>query len=124
MFSVLRSESVSAATNMYEHEPCHQVLADTTYVFTTSVHAAQRCANKVHAVATRGVSDKAMSFGQAMAHTEAQGLKTALIDELSPSQHNTSVEIFGNEKDIPKGRLISSKAIFSIVYNPDGTFKK
>jgi len=75
MFSVLRSESVSAATNMYEHEPCHQVLADTTYVFTTSVHAAQRCANKVHAVATRGVSDKAMSFGQAMAHTEAQGLK-------------------------------------------------
>jgi hypothetical protein len=27
-------------------------------------------------------------------------------------------------KDIPKGALLSSKAIFSIVYNPDGTFKK
>ena len=33
-------------------------------------------------------------------------------------------EFLGKEKDIPKGRLIFSKAIFSIVYNPDGTFKK
>ena len=111
----------------YEHEPCHQVLADTTYVFTAFVPAAQCRANKVRAVSTRGVSDKAMSFGQVMAHTEAQGLKAAPIDELkslSPSQHNTWVEFSGNKKDVPKGRLISSKAIFSVVYNPDGTFKK
>ena len=31
---------------------------------------------------------------------------------------------FGNAINIPKGRLISSKIIFDIVYNPDGTFKK
>ena len=96
-------------------------MADLNYTFATLIPAATRRANKVHTVATRGVSDKAMSFGQAMSHPEAQGLKAALFDELkslSPSQHKR------NEKDIPKGRLISSKAISSIVYNPDGTFKK
>ena len=68
-----------------------------------------------------------MEYAQAMAHPEAPGLKAALIDELkslSPSEHNTLEEFIGTAKDIPKGRLISSKAIFSIVYNPDGTFKK
>ena len=45
----------------YEHEPCQQVLDDANYVFTTPVSAAQRRANKVHAVATRGVMDKAMT---------------------------------------------------------------
>ncbi len=73
------------------------------------------------------VTDKAMTYMQAMAHPEASGLKTALLDELkslSPSEHNTWVEFLGREKDIPKGRLISSKAIFSIVYNPDSSFKK
>ena len=111
----------------YKHEPCHQVLEDANYIFAPPVSAAQRRANKVHAVATRGVTDKAMTYIQAMAHPEAPGLKTALLDELkslSPSEHNTWVEFLGREKDIPKGRLISSKAIFSIVYNPDGSFKK
>ena len=68
-----------------------------------------------------------MAFGQALAHPEAQGLKAALIDELKsllPSEHNTWEEFLGREKDIPKGRLISSKATFSIDYNLDGSFKK
>jgi hypothetical protein len=111
----------------YEHEPCHQVLDDANYIFVPPVSAVQRRANKVHTVATRGVTDKAMTYMQAMAHPEAPGLKAALIDELkslSPSEHNTWVQFLGSEKDIPKGRLISSKAIFSIVYNPDGSFKK
>ena len=59
--------------------------------------------------------------------TETQGLKAALIDELKsllPSNHITWKEFFGNENDIPKGRLISSKSFFSIVYNPYGSFKK
>ena len=76
----------------YEHEPCQQVLDDANYNFANPVSAAQRRANKVHAVATRGVTDKAMTYMQAMAHPEAPGLKTALLDELkslSPSEHNT-----------------------------------
>ncbi len=110
----------------YEHEPCQQVLNDANYIFVPPVSAAQRRANKVHTVATPGVTDKAMTYIQAMAHPEAPGLKSALLDELkslSPSEHNTWVEFLGREKDIPKGRLISSKAIFSIVYIPDGSFK-
>ena len=46
----------------YEHEPCQQVLDDANYIFATPVSAAQRRANKVHAVATRGVTDKAMTY--------------------------------------------------------------
>ena len=34
------------------------------------------------------------------------------------------VEFLGKPADIPKGSLLSSKAIISIVYNPDGSFKK
>jgi hypothetical protein len=37
---------------------------------------------------------------------------------------NTFTAFLGDPKDIAKGSLLSSKAIFSIVYNPDGTFKK
>ena len=107
----------------YEHEPCQQeVLDDANYMFATPVSAVQRRANKVHTIATRGVTDKAMEYAQTMAHPEAQGLKAALVDELN--EHNTWEAFLGKEKDIPKGRLISGKAIFSIVYNPDGTFKK
>ena len=68
-----------------------------------------------------------MEYAQAMTHPEAPGLKAALLDELkllSHNEHNTWEEFLGEAKDIPKDRLISSKAIFSIVYNPDGTFKK
>ena len=53
--------------------------------------------------------------------------KAALIDELkslSPDQHNTWETLIGKEKDVPKGCLILSKPIFSIVYNSDGTFEK
>ena len=108
----------------YEHEPCQQVLDDANHIFASPVSAAQRRANKV---GTRGVTDKAMEYAQAMAHPEAPGLKAALVDELkslSPNEHNTWEAFLGKKKDIPKDRVISSKAIFSIVYNPDGTFKK
>jgi hypothetical protein len=36
----------------------------------------------------------------------------------------TFEEYPGTPENIPKGSLLSSKAIASIVYNPDGTFKK
>ena len=74
----------------YEHEPCQQVLDDATYIFAPPVSAAQRRANKVHTVATHRATDKAITYVQAMAHTEAPGVKTALLDELkslSPSEH-------------------------------------
>jgi len=49
----------------------------------------------------------------------------ALDDELSSLKDMTTFkEFLGDPKSIPKGKLISSKIIFDIVYNPDGTFKK
>ena len=83
---------------LYEHEPFQQVLDDANYIFAPPVSAAQRRANKVHTVATRGVTDKAMEYAQAMAHPEAPGLKAALVDELkslSPNEHNTWEAFFG-----------------------------
>ena len=49
----------------------------------------------------------------------------AFADEI-PSLKNmkTFVTYIGHPKDILKGSLLSSKAIFTMVYNPDGTFKK
>ena len=89
----------------YEHEPCQQVLDDANYIFATPVSAAQGRANKVHTVATREVTDKAMEYAQMMAHPEVPGLKAALVDELkslSPNKHNTWEAFFGKEKDIPR----------------------
>ena len=36
----------------------------------------------------------------------------------------TFIEYIDKPSDIPKGSLLSSKPIFSIVYNPDGSLKK
>ena len=46
----------------YEHEPCRQVLDDANYIFVPPVHTAQRRANKVRTFATRGVTEKAMTY--------------------------------------------------------------
>ena len=49
----------------------------------------------------------------------------ALDDELlSLRQMEFYRHYFGDAITVPKGRLINSKIIFDIVYNPDGTFKK
>ena len=49
----------------------------------------------------------------------------AFVEEItSLNTMKTSVEFLGKPSDIPKGSLLSSNAIFSIIYNPDGSFKK
>ena len=66
-----------------------------------------------------------MSIEQALQHPYAQEFMHAFGEELkSLKDMKTFKKYFGDVKDIPKGALLSSKAIFSIVFNPDGTFKK
>jgi hypothetical protein len=49
----------------------------------------------------------------------------ALDDELlSLRQMECYRHYFSDTLTIPKGRLVNSKTIFDILYNPDGTFKK
>ena len=66
-----------------------------------------------------------MSIKQALRHKYSNEFMQAFAEEInSLKDTSTFVEFLGNPPDIPKDYLLSSKAIFSIVFNPDGTFKK
>ena len=66
-----------------------------------------------------------MSIVQALKHENAAFFMDAFAQEInSLNEMKTFIEYFGNPADIPKGSLLSSKAIFSMIYNADGTFKK
>ena len=66
-----------------------------------------------------------MSIAQALKHEYAAFFMDAFAEEIhSLKEMKTFIEFLGKPEDIPKGSLLSSKAIFSIVYNADGTFKK
>ena len=66
-----------------------------------------------------------MSISQALKHKYADEFMGAFDEEISSVKTmKTFITYFGKPSDIPKGLLLSSKAIFSIIYNPDGTFKK
>jgi hypothetical protein len=71
------------------------------------------------------IADSPMSIKQALAHPCAEEFIQAFAAEVqSLKDMKTFTEFLGDPGDIAKGSLLSSKAIFSIVYNPDGTFKK
>ena len=71
------------------------------------------------------ITDSPMSIREALMHPYADQFMKAFADEIASLRNmETFVEFLGDPKSIPKGSLLSSKAIFSIVYNPDGTFKK
>ena len=66
-----------------------------------------------------------LSVDQAKVHEHAKGFISALDEEVSSLWNMFMWKKFsGDLKFIPPGRLIGSKVIFDIVYNPDGTFKK
>ena len=71
------------------------------------------------------MAKRTMSISQALRHPYADQFMAAFANEISLLKDmKTFVAYKGNPKDIPKGSLLSSKAIFTMVYNPDGTFKK
>ena len=70
------------------------------------------------------ISDSPMSIKQALRHKYADQFMQTFSEEINYlKEMSTFIEFLGNPSDIPKGSLLSSKAIFSIVFNPDGTFK-
>ena len=71
------------------------------------------------------ISNSPMFIREALAHPYADHFMRAFAEEIASLRSmKTFTEFFGDPKSIPKGSLLSSKAIFTIVYNPDGTFKK
>ena len=66
-----------------------------------------------------------MSIASALQHPNAADFMAAFASEFTSLQDmHTFIPYTDNVNLIPKGSLLSSKAIFKIVYNPDGTFKK
>ena len=64
------------------------------------------------------ISDSPMAVAQALRHEHADAFMAAFAEEIvSLKTMQTFIEFIVKPSDIPK-------AIFSIVYNPDGSFKK
>ena len=81
--------------------------------------------NMLNAKLHSNVSQIAMSIASALRHPNANEFMAAFASEIaSLTDMNTFITYLDNINLIPKGSLLSSKAIFNIVYNPDGTFKK
>ena len=73
----------------------------------------------------RNVSQMPMSIASALRHSNGADFMTAFASEIaSLKDMNTFSPYLDNINLIPRGSLLSSKAIFNVVYNPDGTFKK
>ena len=81
--------------------------------------------NQAEARKSKAIPTIPLPVAQARQHQYATEFMNALDDELlSLRQMECYRHFFGDAITIPKGRLINSKIIFDIVYNPDGTFKK
>ena len=66
-----------------------------------------------------------MSIVSALRQPNASDFMAAFTSEIASLQDmHTFIPYTDNVNFIPKGSLLSSKAIFNIVCNPDGTFKK
>jgi hypothetical protein len=113
----------------FEYEPIEEVIQDSNYTFVSKLvrrpNGKIRRANMLRARKTISISDEPMSIEQALQHPYAVEFMQAFGDEIqSLKDMKTFRKYIGDPKEIPKGLLLSSKAIFSIVFNPDGTFKK
>ena len=120
------ASSSPSLDDLYEYEEIESVLKDTQYEFTSpSYKYLKRRINQLKTRQTHVVPSIPLSVQQARQHKHAAGFMLALDEELrSLSNMSTFKEFLGDPASIPKGKLIHSKIIFDIVYNPDGTFKK
>jgi hypothetical protein len=112
--------------DLYEYEEIDSFLQDSNYRFDSSPYPyLRRRVNQLIAQKRLQIPTIPLSVDQAKAHEHAQGFLSALDEEISSLwTMSTWKDFSGDLKSIPPGRLIGSKILFDIVYNPDGTFKK
>ena len=117
--------------DLYEYEPITEFFSDSNYLIKNPHNFPIRPSNKIRIINMLkakidvNLSDSSMSIKQALRNKYASEFMTAFGEEInSLIDMKTFIEYLGNPSDIPKGSLLSAKAIFSIVFNPDGTFKK
>jgi hypothetical protein len=128
-YSTADFASPPQSTTDYEYEPIEEFLQDPNYTLPKTIptrpSAKIRRLNMLSAKKAHSTLDSPMSIRQALAHPCAEEFLRAFAAEVqSLKDMHTFTEYLGDPRDIAKGSLLSSKAIFSIVYNPDGTFKK
>ena len=111
--------------DLYEYEEISSFLSDSTYqVLSKPFLYLKRRLNQFKACKAKALPNIPLSISQARQHAYATEFMAALDDELlSLRTMDCYRHYFGDASNIPKGRLINSKIIFDIVYNPDGTFK-
>ena len=112
-----------------EFEPCSQFLSDTSYKFLNPSTRISRKSRRVNMVRTNKTYafnvDSPVSVDQALRHDHADYFMSALDDEMERLLKMGSYDaFFGDINSIDRGKLLSSKCIFSIKYKPDGTFDK
>ena len=112
--------------DLFEYEEINSFLQDSNYRFDSSPYPyLRRRVNQLLTQKRLHMPTIPLSVDQAKAHEHAEGFLSALDDEISSLWNMSTWKVFsGDIKSIPPGRLIGSKVIFDIVYNPDGTFKK
>ena len=118
------------STPQYEYEPIAQFFLDKNYKINnnntlTLPSTRLRRINMLVAKRNASITDRPMSIAQALRQEHADVFMAAIAEEISSLKTmQTFVEFLGKPTDILKGSLLSSKAISSIIYNPDGIFKK
>ena len=114
----------------FEYEPIEQFCLDSNNILNNNNNPTRPPAriqrmNILTAKRAASISDMPMSISQALRHEYAEHFMAAFPDEINSLKDvKTFIEFFGKPSEIPKGSLLSSKAIFNIIFNPDGTFKK
>ena len=77
----------------------------------------------LHAKLHSNVSQMPMSITSALRHPHAADFMAAFASEIASLQDmHTFIPYLDTINLIPKGSLLSSKALFNIVFNPDGIF--
>ena len=134
MLSVLQTSLYTqppASASPYEYEPIEQFFLGKNYKLNNNNNSPTRSPARVRRVNMlmenrhANITDSPMSVAQALRHEHADAFMPEFAEEIAYLKTmQTFIEFIGKPSDIPKGSLLSSKAVFSIVYNPDGSFKK
>ena len=112
--------------DLYEYEEIDSFLQDSNYRFDSRSYSyLRRRVTQLVAQKCLKMPTIPLSVDQAKVHEHSKGFMSVLVDKISSLWTMSTWKFFsGDLKSIPPGRLIGSKVILDIVYNPDGTFKK
>ena len=127
-FDVSSNLTPPTDSSLFDYQPIQQFFADKNCIINNNNSNIAlptrklRRKNMLNAKINSNVSQMPMFI---LRHPNAADFMAAFASEIASLQDmHTFIPCTDNVNLIPKGSLLSSKAIFNIVYNPDGTFQK